>query len=126
MSNGVDINEVDFQDLKKRGVEGVVFDKDNTLTYPKQNSIALQVQVGLKNCIDVFGKHKIVIFSNSAGEVVMWAKIVAGIDIIGSRDDVDFLQAKEIQKLIGLSILFHGTKVRRANFRRNVVMRCRT
>lgn len=63
----VDISAIDFHALKARGVEGAVFDKDNTLTYPKQNKIAVQVQESLKTCIEAFGKEKVVIFSNSAG-----------------------------------------------------------
>ena len=40
-----DLNEVSFQALKDRGFQGVIFDKDNTLTIPHHHEIAAHLQV---------------------------------------------------------------------------------
>lgn len=40
-----DLNEVSFQALKDRGFQGVIFDKDNTLTLPHHHEIAAHLQV---------------------------------------------------------------------------------
>lgn len=51
MNNGfrslvtLDLNEVSFQTLKDRGFQGVVFDKDNTLTRPHQAELSPHLQV---------------------------------------------------------------------------------
>lgn len=47
-----DLNEVSFQALKDRGFQGVIFDKDNTLTLPHHHEIAPHVQVPYCTHID--------------------------------------------------------------------------
>lgn len=42
-----DLNDVSFQALKDRGFQGVVFDKDNTLTVPHRLEVAPHLQVRL-------------------------------------------------------------------------------
>ncbi|KAK9132361.1 hypothetical protein Scep_011889 [Stephania cephalantha] len=61
-----DIRWVDWGELKRRGVQGVVFDKDNTLTCPYSLAVWTPLVESLEQCRSVFGGN-VVIFSNSAG-----------------------------------------------------------
>lgn len=61
-----DVRHIDWAELKKNGFQGVVFDKDNTITAPY--SLALWAPLGsnIEWCKSVFGDN-IAVFSNSAG-----------------------------------------------------------
>ncbi|KAF1335613.1 Had phosphatase, family iiia, partial [Globisporangium splendens] len=79
--------------LKDRGFQGVVFDKDNTLTVPHHNEIAAHLQKPLDECKQVFG-DRVLIFSNSAG----------------SNDDPGFAKAREIEAKLQIPVLKHNGK----------------
>ncbi|DBA03242.1 TPA: hypothetical protein N0F65_011601 [Lagenidium giganteum] len=88
-----DLNDVSFQALKDRGFQGVVFDKDNTLTTPHQKELAPQVAKSINECKHVFG-DAIIIFSNSAG----------------SDDDPGFKKAQEVEQSLEIAVLRHSSK----------------
>uniref|UniRef100_K3W758 Uncharacterized protein n=1 Tax=Globisporangium ultimum (strain ATCC 200006 / CBS 805.95 / DAOM BR144) TaxID=431595 RepID=K3W758_GLOUD len=88
-----DLNDVSFQALKDRGFQGVIFDKDNTLTIPHHNEIAAHLQTPFDECRQVFG-DRVLIFSNSAG----------------SNDDPGFAKAREIEAKLHIPVLQHNEK----------------
>lgn len=61
-----DIRYIDWAELKNEGFEGVVFDKDNTLTVPYTLSLWPPLASSLELCKSLFGSN-IAVFSNSAG-----------------------------------------------------------
>lgn len=61
-----DIRYIDWAALKKKGFQGVVFDKDNTLTVPYSLALWGPLGASLESCKSVFGNN-IAVFSNSAG-----------------------------------------------------------
>lgn len=72
-----DIRYIDWAELKKRGFEGVVFDKDNTITVPYSLSLWSPLASSIDQCKSLFGNN-IAVYSNSAGNS-------------GFRDWFDFL-----------------------------------
>lgn len=62
-----DIRYVDWAELKKRGFQGVVFDKDNTITVPYSLSLWAPLGPTIEQCKSLFGSN-IAVFSNSAGK----------------------------------------------------------
>lgn len=76
------------------GFHSVVFDKDNTITYPHRYEVADEIKTALESCKQVFEPENIVLFSNSAG----------------SNDDVGFHDAVRVEQHTGLSVLRHNTK----------------
>lgn len=62
-----DIRYIDWEELKRKGFKGVVFDKDNTLTAPYSLAIWPPLRSSIDRCKAVFG-HDIAVFSNSAGK----------------------------------------------------------
>lgn len=54
-ANLTDINSVDFAALKKAGIKGVVFDKDNCLTSPYESTVHPQIKDAVDSCRTVFG-----------------------------------------------------------------------
>jgi phosphatidylglycerophosphatase GEP4 len=62
-----DISMVDWPSLKSRGFEGVIFDKDNTLTRPYNPVVEPKLRASLESCLTTFSRDKVVLFSNSAG-----------------------------------------------------------
>ncbi|KAK9150778.1 hypothetical protein Syun_009087 [Stephania yunnanensis] len=89
-----DIRWVDWGELKRRGVQGVVFDKDNTLTCPYSLAVWTPLVESLEQCRSVFGGN-VVIFSNSAGL---------------DQYDVGDLKARDIEKAVGIHVIRHGVK----------------
>jgi phosphatidylglycerophosphatase GEP4 len=80
---------------KSYNINYIVFDKDNTLTIPHHNKLANEeIEQHINKFRKVFGKNNIVILSNSAG----------------SRDDKDYREAEEIEKVTGLKVLRHENK----------------
>lgn len=89
-----DIRYIDWSELKRRGFEGVVFDKDNTITAPY--SLALWGPLGssMEKCKSVFGDN-IAVFSNSAGLL---------------EYDIDGRKAKSLEGAIGIKVIRHRLK----------------
>ncbi|XP_070033271.1 phosphatidylglycerophosphate phosphatase 1, chloroplastic/mitochondrial-like isoform X2 [Nicotiana tomentosiformis] len=61
-----DIRYIDWAELKKRGFQGVVFDKDNTITVPYSLNLWSPLASSIEQCKSLFGDN-IAVFSNSAG-----------------------------------------------------------
>ncbi len=76
------------------GIKAVIFDKDNTLTAPYDNSIHEKAAFGLHNAIDVFGHDNVAILSNSAG----------------TKDDEDYKDAIVIEERLGINVIRHDEK----------------
>ncbi|KAI9197162.1 mitochondrial PGP phosphatase [Polychytrium aggregatum] len=90
-----DLRSINFKDLKdERGIRAIAFDKDNTLTAPYQNEIHPPFQDAWNTCKEVFGKHRIVIVSNSAG----------------TPDDVGSREAERVEAALGVHVLRHRIK----------------
>lgn len=90
----LDIRSINWAALKARGCRGVVFDKDNTLTAPYAPSVFPTLADALRQCLDVFGRDGLVVFSNSAG----------------SGDDAGYEEAHRIERTLGLPVLRHAHK----------------
>ncbi|XP_020251138.1 uncharacterized protein LOC109828585, partial [Asparagus officinalis] len=61
-----DIRHLDWAELRRLGFQGVVFDKDNTLTAPYSLSLWPSLVPAFELCRSAF-PGKIAVFSNSAG-----------------------------------------------------------
>ena len=59
------INDIDPEKLKESGCQGVILDKDNTITFFYENELAPQVADTVNEFKKVFGKN-LVILSNTA------------------------------------------------------------
>jgi phosphatidylglycerophosphatase GEP4 len=89
------ISEIDFENVKESaGIQAIVFDKDNTITSPYENSIHPLADPGLKRAIQVFGSKNVAILSNSAGTL----------------DDPDYKDAKAIESALGIAVIRHEEK----------------
>ncbi|GKY93167.1 hypothetical protein MPSEU_000284700 [Mayamaea pseudoterrestris] len=89
------ISQLNFIAMKQdSGIQAVVFDKDNTLTAPYENVLHPAVVPGLKRAIEAFGVANVAILSNSAG----------------TRDDVDYKDAIEIEAALGIRVIRHDEK----------------
>jgi len=63
-----DINEINWEDLKKdKGIEGVIFDADNTLTVYEGNSVHHSIIKSFEKSKKIYGSDKLVILSNYTG-----------------------------------------------------------
>jgi phosphatidylglycerophosphatase GEP4 len=72
----------------------VVFDKDNTLTSPYENQIHPDAARGLQFALEIFGRDRIAIVSNSAG----------------TKDDVEYKDAIAIEEALGIKVIRHDEK----------------
>lgn len=63
-----DVRHINWAELKRRGFNGVVFDKDNTLTVPYSLSLWPPLGSSIEECKSHFGNN-VAVFSNSAGNV---------------------------------------------------------
>jgi len=90
------ISQVNFEAMYDcAGVRAIVFDKDNTLTRPYDNTCIHPDAVdGLQRAMAVFGKDRVAILSNSAG----------------TADDVDHVDAKELEERLGIPVIRHVEK----------------
>jgi phosphatidylglycerophosphatase GEP4 len=88
------ISELNYTKLKEAGCAAVIFDKDNTLTAPYENQVHPRAVIGLDHALRVFGRDRVAILSNSAG----------------TRDDVDYKDAIEIEEKMGLAVIRHDEK----------------
>jgi phosphatidylglycerophosphatase GEP4 len=90
------VSQINYDALKRcAGIEAVIFDKDNTLTAPYGSSVHPDASEGLQRVLDVFGKERVAILSNSAGTV---------------QDDPDFRDALQIEEAMGISVIRHKEK----------------
>ena len=51
-------------------IKAVIFDKDNTLTPPYSFTMENKIENAVRQCQQLFGYDKVVIFSNSAGVMI--------------------------------------------------------
>nr|XP_043638005.1 phosphatidylglycerophosphate phosphatase 1, chloroplastic/mitochondrial [Erigeron canadensis] len=89
-----DIRYIDWAALKKKGFEGVVFDKDNTLTVPYSLALWGPISESVESCKSVFGNN-IAVFSNSAGL---------------QEYDPDGRKARAVEFVIGIRVIRHQVK----------------
>ncbi|KAK1404846.1 Haloacid dehalogenase superfamily protein [Heracleum sosnowskyi] len=89
-----DIRYIDWAELKRRGFQGVVFDKDNTLTVPYSLSLWGPIRSSVEDCKSVFGNN-IAVFSNSAGL---------------HQYDPDGRKARAVEFKIGIKVIRHKVK----------------
>lgn len=89
-----DIRYIDWSELKKRGFEGVVFDKDNTITVPYSLSLWSALASSIDQCKSLFGNN-IAVYSNSAGL---------------DEYDLDGRKARILERAIGIKVIKHGVK----------------
>ncbi|XP_060189345.1 phosphatidylglycerophosphate phosphatase 1, chloroplastic/mitochondrial [Lycium barbarum] len=89
-----DIRYIDWVELKKRGFEGVVFDKDNTITVPYSLSLWNPLASSIDHCKSLFGNN-IAVYSNSAGL---------------DEYDPDGRKARILERAIGIKVIKHRTK----------------
>lgn len=85
------ICEVPFRQLHEDGFEWLVYDKDNTLTLPYADCVHESVREAFEASLEVFGRDKVIVFSNSAG----------------SADDLNFAEATRLEQSLGVAILRH-------------------
>lgn len=90
------VSHVNYDALKTcAGIEGVIFDKDNTLTAPYGSAVHPDASEGLQRVLEVFGKDRVAILSNSAGTL---------------QDDPDFQDAIRIEESMGIAVIRHKEK----------------
>lgn len=92
--NVPDIRWVNWKELKEQGFQGIVFDKDNTLTAPYAPSLWPAIADSLEDCKSIF-QGRIALLSNSAGLY---------------QYDPDGSEAKALEELIGIPVIRHGSK----------------
>ena len=90
-----DISRVDWAHLRSLGFEGVVFDKDNTLTAPYALEVHERVCESLERCKATFGASNVGVYSNSAGL---------------TQYDPDGVEADALEKALGIAFIRHATK----------------
>lgn len=88
------VSHIDYAKLAGCGIKYLVFDKDNTLTEPYQMKYAAGIHDGLQACRSAYQGEQIAILSNS----------------VGSRDDPGGLEAKEVEKVLGMKVIRHVNK----------------
>ncbi|KAF3443489.1 hypothetical protein FNV43_RR13172 [Rhamnella rubrinervis] len=89
-----DIRYINWVDLRRRGFEGVVFDKDNAITAPYSLTLWGPLASSLEQCKSVFSPN-VAVFSNSAG--------LFEYDHDGSR-------ARTFEGAIGIKVIRHRVK----------------
>ncbi|OIT32298.1 PREDICTED: uncharacterized protein LOC109207528 isoform X2 [Nicotiana attenuata] len=89
-----DIRYIDWAELKKRGFQGVVFDKDNTITVPYSLSLWSPLASSIDQCKSLFGNN-IAVYSNSAGL---------------DEYDPDGRKARILERAIGIKVITHRVK----------------
>ncbi|PHT87712.1 hypothetical protein T459_09818 [Capsicum annuum] len=89
-----DISYIDWVELKRRGFEGVVFDKDNTITVPYSLNLWSPLASSIDQCKSLFGNN-IAVYSNSAGL---------------DEYDPGGRKARILERVIGIKVIKHGVK----------------
>ena len=82
------IRDIDFRCLRAAGCEGVVFDKDNTLTLPYADKVEPSLAAALAEAREAFD-GRVAVLSNSAG----------------TPDDPGYKQAERLERSLGLPVL---------------------
>ena len=80
--------------IKQSGIDGVIFDKDNTLSRPYVDEVVDDIRSSYEEFISVFGAENLLIVSNCAG----------------SRDDPKMKAKEEVEKVFGIKVLTHWMK----------------
>mmetsp|Transcript_24685 Transcript_24685/g.53247 ORF Transcript_24685/g.53247 Transcript_24685/m.53247 type:complete len:238 (-) Transcript_24685:424-1137(-) len=89
------VSDMSYEALRDHcGIKAVIFDKDNTLTAPYENSLHPRAKFGLQSALDTFGTANVAILSNSAG----------------TDDDPGFVDGKEIEEALGIAVIQHSEK----------------
>jgi len=89
-----DIRWLNWKAVRAAGFKGVVFDKDNTLTFPYAPKIHPPLRDALTECRDAFA-DRIVLYSNSAGLL---------------QFDPQGTEAKAVEEALGIPVLRHREK----------------
>eukprot|EP00192_Tetraselmis_astigmatica_P018653 CAMPEP_0117652194 /NCGR_PEP_ID=MMETSP0804-20121206/2496_1 /TAXON_ID=1074897 /ORGANISM="Tetraselmis astigmatica, Strain CCMP880" /LENGTH=224 /DNA_ID=CAMNT_0005458223 /DNA_START=93 /DNA_END=764 /DNA_ORIENTATION=+ len=89
-----DIRWVNWKAIRAAGFQGVVFDKDNTLTYPYALKVHHPLQASLRECTESFN-GAVALYSNSAGLYEF---------------DPDGKEAEAIEAALGIPVLRHHEK----------------
>jgi len=93
-----DIRQLNLEKLKKKGITGIVIDRDNCITKPRRdvvvNELKVRRQEAWPQLIKTFGRKNVLIVSNSAG----------------TRDDAGLLQAESVSRQLGVPVLLHAVK----------------
>ncbi|SCZ98414.1 BZ3500_MvSof-1268-A1-R1_Chr3-2g06354 [Microbotryum saponariae] len=87
------IASLDFQEFKRRGVVGVVVDKDNCLTKPLDDGLTPSLRPAWQALLTTFGTANVLVVSNSAG----------------TRKDPLLLQAESVSRNLLVPVLVHPT-----------------
>lgn len=90
-----DLRNIDWEDLKRAGFKGCIFDKDNTLTAPYSLVLHPWAKESLTACVAAFGDGNVVLFSNSAGL---------------EQFDPDGSHADAMEESLGIPVLRHRQK----------------
>jgi len=89
------ISHVNYESMRDScGIKAIVFDKDNTITAPYATKVHEKAALGLKSALDVFGHDNVAVLSNSAG----------------TKDDIDYEDALEIERDMGINVIRHDVK----------------
>lgn len=89
------VSELNYEALRdEAGIKAVVFDKDNTLTAPYENTIHPKAKKGLENAMKAFGPSNVAILSNSAGTL----------------DDPGYEDAVKIERDMNIAVIRHDEK----------------
>lgn len=89
-----DISHLSWPELRGRGFNWIVFDKDNTLTLPYEKVLHPRVEASFRSCVETFGGDRVVVFSNTAG----------------SPDDHGDVEARAIESAWGIKVLRHSKR----------------
>ncbi|SGY84175.1 BQ5605_C009g05681 [Microbotryum silenes-dioicae] len=87
------IASLNFQEFKRRGVVGVVVDKDNCLTKPLDDELTPSLRPAWQALLTTFGTANVLVVSNSAG----------------TRKDPLLLQAESVSRNLLVPVLVHPT-----------------
>lgn len=87
--------EINFCFLKAHGFEGVIFDKDGTLTPPYSHKLYENAKEPFQECVNAFGSDRVVVLSNSEGM---------------ESFDHNFEGAKRLEASLGVHVLRHSQK----------------
>ncbi|KAF9450094.1 hypothetical protein P691DRAFT_798553 [Macrolepiota fuliginosa MF-IS2] len=86
-----DIRYLDFAALRKAGYRGAVFDKDNCLTIPYEDTLVPELETAWAECRKTFGQGNVVIVSNSAG----------------TQTDPGGIQSESVSHHLQVPVLYH-------------------
>ena len=83
------VADVNFRCLRAAGCQGVIFDKDNTLTDPYVDTLHPSLADALREARNAFGEGNVAVLSNSAG----------------TPDDPNYAVADRLERALGLPVL---------------------